>query len=822
MSPEQALGKRGLIDHRADVYSLGATLYELVTLRPVYDATDREELLRKIALEEPVRLRLVNRDAPVDLETIVAKTLEKDPAARYATAGELADDLRRFLVAQPILAKPATLVERAVKYVRRHRGLVATAAVALACLIAVLLVSTVLVARAHRRALVALERTSDLLYASDMKLAYEAWERGWDDEVRTLLDRHLPRPGAVDQRGLEWRILDSQVRHPNPVELKGHRGAIQELAVFPNRQAVASVGDDGWLRIWDIAAARQAHAVKISSQPLFAVAVSPSGRYVAVGGMDSAVYLCDAQAEYAARSLYVGGFAVESLAFSPDGQRLAAGFRYDELCLLSIAGDLIQRVPCAARALSLQFVPGTSLLLAPERMLGKPGSPTVVQLWRDDLSQVVQTFDRLDEARPIQTNLAIASPCGQLVLAVEQSKSQAFIFHRTTGRLLSSIPKTRDRILDVAYSPVGDAVAFAYGNGNIEYVSLQRRSDEEVSIAGRRRAMAAHLGEVYCLRFIDDSTLASAGRDGCVRIWRLTVDRPQRPAKGGEPPRRIALSPDGSALACVYRREIVVVDVASERPLFRLGITPGDHDISWSSSSQIIADRPSDAAGPLQLLGRRGEVLWNAPSAMDLEELTVSSDAALAATIGQSQLRLYSVRDRRLLLERALPDTGRHAAFSPRGDMLALGGSWRGATILNLRDSRAATTLACASDTLVLAFSADGLRAASGHSDGAVRVWNSSTGALSATFVGHAAPVHSALFAPDGRTLLTVGVDGAVRIWSVDPPRGYGVVYQSANGESTELPDVGISTDGRWFTIADVDEQGMPVVWRRNVGAATP
>src|SRR6202035_195755 len=97
MSPEQALAKRVPIDHRTDVYSLGATLYELLTLRPAFQGSDRQELLRQIAFEEPAPPRRLERAAPAELETVVLKALEKNPADRYATAQELADDLRRFL-----------------------------------------------------------------------------------------------------------------------------------------------------------------------------------------------------------------------------------------------------------------------------------------------------------------------------------------------------------------------------------------------------------------------------------------------------------------------------------------------------------------------------------------------------------------------------------------------------------------------------------------------------------------------------------------------------------------------------------------------------
>ncbi len=124
MSPEQALAQRVVIDHRSDIYSLGATLYEALTLEPVFAGRDRQELLRQIAFEEPRPLCRVDRRVPTELETIVLKALAKNPAERYSTAQELADDLERFLKDEPIRARRPTLVQRTRKWARRHRAVV--------------------------------------------------------------------------------------------------------------------------------------------------------------------------------------------------------------------------------------------------------------------------------------------------------------------------------------------------------------------------------------------------------------------------------------------------------------------------------------------------------------------------------------------------------------------------------------------------------------------------------------------------------------------------------------------------------------------------
>jgi serine/threonine protein kinase len=150
-SPEQALARRGLVDHRSDIYSLGATLYELLALRPIFDGQDRNDLLRQITVDEPAPLRGARKAIPEELETIILKALAKEPGDRYATAQDFADDLACFLEDRPIQARRPSLVEKATKWARRHRAVVGSAVAALVISVAGLTVSTVLAARAYER-----------------------------------------------------------------------------------------------------------------------------------------------------------------------------------------------------------------------------------------------------------------------------------------------------------------------------------------------------------------------------------------------------------------------------------------------------------------------------------------------------------------------------------------------------------------------------------------------------------------------------------------------------------------------------------------------
>ena len=152
MSPEQAQGVRGVADHRVDIYALGATLYELLTLEPVVPGEDREELLRRLLNDEPRPPRALQPAIPHDLETVVLKALRKDPAERYATAQELADDLERVLAGHPVQARLPTRRELARRWARRHAVRLAIAGGILVLLSVILAVSTALTGRAYAEA----------------------------------------------------------------------------------------------------------------------------------------------------------------------------------------------------------------------------------------------------------------------------------------------------------------------------------------------------------------------------------------------------------------------------------------------------------------------------------------------------------------------------------------------------------------------------------------------------------------------------------------------------------------------------------------------
>jgi serine/threonine protein kinase len=180
MSPEQIAVGRAPLDHRTDIYSLGATLYEMLTLQPPFQGVRRDQVIAQIIGKEPKPPRSINRKVPQDLETICLKMMEKDPDKRYQTAGSVAEDLRRYVNRFAISARRIGLVGRVVRWAKRNR---ATAA-ALCGLLLLGLVAGIFAYREHQgqqqareeKRQHAVERAMLIAMSGDLKGAEKAIE----------------------------------------------------------------------------------------------------------------------------------------------------------------------------------------------------------------------------------------------------------------------------------------------------------------------------------------------------------------------------------------------------------------------------------------------------------------------------------------------------------------------------------------------------------------------------------------------------------------------------------------------------------------------
>lgn len=243
MSPEQTSGERSLLDGRTDIYSLGVTLYELVTLQPAFPGDNLQEMLRKISEIDPPSPRQLNRSVPRDLETIILKAMAKEPQARYSTSGQLADDLRRFLGDEPIAAQRPSLWERTGRWARHHRPLVWSSAGSAIVVMMALLVSILLVANAYQR-----ERTQrDIAErnatradenAARAQTNYETARQAVKQMLTRVADDELAR--IPEMQTVRRRLLEDAAAYYTELLTRSPRDA---LAYYERGQVYELLGD---------------------------------------------------------------------------------------------------------------------------------------------------------------------------------------------------------------------------------------------------------------------------------------------------------------------------------------------------------------------------------------------------------------------------------------------------------------------------------------------------------------------------------------------------------------------------------------------------
>jgi eukaryotic-like serine/threonine-protein kinase len=231
MSPEQASGQRVLLDHRTDIYSLGATLYQLATLEPMFAGNNQQELLHQILHDDPRSPRSVEKSVPVELETIILKAVSKNPTDRYGSAQEFAADLERYLEDKPILAKRPGPIERARKWSRRHPSVVVAAMLLLLFGAIGFGVSTFIIAGAY-------EREKQRTHEAEER--FKQARRSADEMIRIAQEELADHPHLQDVRR---RLLEAALSY--------YHEFIEQRREDPNSQAELAVTRDLVKKILD-------------------------------------------------------------------------------------------------------------------------------------------------------------------------------------------------------------------------------------------------------------------------------------------------------------------------------------------------------------------------------------------------------------------------------------------------------------------------------------------------------------------------------------------------------------------------------------------
>ncbi|MCA9212650.1 MAG: protein kinase [Planctomycetales bacterium] len=342
MSPEQLLGAHGIVDHRADIYSLGMTLYEALTLTPGVRSNDRDQIAKRIATHELPSTRSIDRTIPKELDTIVAKSTKRSARERYESARELADDLRRFLEGKPIQAKRESPLTRTRKWVRRYP--VVAVLISICCLLSITLaVGSLLHARAleialsksesyrkqaeanEKDALAREQRIEEHRYALHVKLANDAWKVGNTHHMRGFL---APLAESRNVRpGFEWHYLSRQLDSALMV-LEGHTKQVNSVAYSPDGEILLSASDDGLINIWSANSGTLITTLRSHKSDVNEVHFSPDGKWFASCGGDG-VKIWDGVSFEELHTIQGFESEVACLAISSDGKLIATGCRFD-------------------------------------------------------------------------------------------------------------------------------------------------------------------------------------------------------------------------------------------------------------------------------------------------------------------------------------------------------------------------------------------------------------------------------------------------------------------------------------------------------------
>jgi serine/threonine protein kinase/WD40 repeat protein len=836
MPPEQADSKRNEIGPAADVYSLGAILYEMLTGRPPFTGETAVETVLQVLHEEPVPPRRLRPNLSRDLETICLKCLQKEPRRRYLSARELSDDLERFLSGRPILARPLSLAGRFGRWCRRNPTIASLILALLLVLVsgvgavtwkwleAVDEANAKETARAQEaeekiRKEAALDEAESNLYPTSISLAHREWRANNLAVAEEFLLRCPPR-----LRHWEWHYLKRLVKgEGRSIQASRDRG-ISRLRYSPDGR-LASVDESGLMKLWDSATGKVLHSwpSQPSSGRLF---FSPDGRLLiltSVTGIKG--YACGiikvwdtASGESLPRLSQSNtcsevGFGAEgkhmlwidrvgtiqgkdvqtgipiptspipldlldsssALAISPNGKLLFLA-RKDRMLVQYTPADGRQRRFFSDHSARIQ-----DLVISPDsKFLASVGSEEMIRIWQA-LGSYNTLRSTISVPRISVTEVRFTADSQRLVTL--SGRRTLTIWDVGSGKEVGHVRGRLDQVTTFALHPNGKQIALGCKDGSIRFYPFEddqgakhiaiRQGYARLTLSHAGHLMAStdngrtNLGDVARQKLLrqlinpaiftgpapsyveaqfspDDRLLAAFCQDRSVGIWdlerlefRLTI------------PRDRSLQKDR-------------VDDLQDRMSLRPGaFSPGNRLFAQPCWGRTVKVWAIDAAPPRLLFQKRFDG--------SVGEMEFSPDGrGLVVTSTKSTFEIIDAQSGQdLSSNRPADGAAFRIAFSPKGNLFAVGGSHGGITLYEFPSGRKAGVLSADMDGIhELSFTPDGLRLASASGDRTVRIWDVAGRRELISIPVSAVQVR---FLSDGMRLSTVGEDRTVKVWSGQP-----------------------------------------------------